>query len=448
MQRLLLFLGMLLLAFSCEKSAPDPEPEPGPEPEVIDPVETSTPPNILLIIADDLGVDAMSGYPQGGIKPYTPTLNQLAQNGLRMTNVWAYPVCSPTRAAILTGKYGLRTGVLNAESAGQISPSERIIQQILAEDHPTTFATSIIGKWHLSARNQLSVPEQMGVGHYAGLFTGGVDDYSSWTLTMDGQNSPQDSYITTALTDRALDWIGAQSTPWFCWLAYNAPHTPFHLPPAALHHQGALDDHPDAIANNPMPYYMAMIESLDTEIGRLLAGIPAEERENTLIVFLGDNGSPNAVAQFPFEQGRAKGSLYQGGVHVPMIVAGKGVERRGQEDALISVVDLFNTLLEAAGSTPQAGVDSQSFYPLLTQTAEFSRPYIMTEILGDRPNRSGYAIRNRQYKYIVFDNGRTALYHLEEDEREEENLLESDLTDDAQAAYAELTAAAAELRGD
>lgn len=420
--------------------------------EPLDPMEetptsNSNRPNILFIIADDLGVDAVPRYPFGEQKPNMPTLERLMDNGICFSNVWTNPVCSPTRAAILTGKYGYRTGVLNAEEAGRIDSSEQTIHRKLNELSDTPYQTSIIGKWHLSARNSPNVPQEMGIGYYAGLYTGGVENYSNWPLNINGASTNQSSYITTTLTDLAIEWINEQEPPWFCWLAYNAPHTPFHLPPANLHHQGDLPDDDASIQSNPLPYYLAMVESLDYEMDRLLSSLNSTTLSNTLIVFLGDNGSPGQVVQSPFSNGKAKGSLYQGGVHVPMVVSGVGVNRQGvTEDALITTVDLYNTFLEIAGEEPQDQLDSQSFFALLQNTDTGQRQFNYSEVLSSRPNRSGYTIGNHQYKLMVFDNGNQALYQYDIDPDQTNNLLENTLNSEASEAYQILVLEANRIR--
>ncbi len=127
-------------------------------------------------------------------------------------------------------------------------------------------------------------------------------------------------------------------------MAFNAPHTPFHLAPTDLHSQGNLPTDAASINANKLPYYMSAIEAMDSELGRFLATLSSEERANTLIIFIGDNGTPQAVAQAPYVSNRVKGTIYQGGVNMPFVVSGKGVDRIGQtEDALVHTVDLFTT---------------------------------------------------------------------------------------------------------
>ena len=213
----LLFMVLALLLTQCSKSS-SPSADPGvpvaddPPPQDNSPASNPSP-NLLFVLADDLGIDAMPGYALGAQKPSLPTLEGLANNGLRFTQAWANPVCSPTRASILTGKYGCRTGVLGVEQNNNMDPNERILQRAFNEQTNGAYRTSIIGKWHVSAGNDFDLPEAMGVDHYAGLFGGGVDDYSEWRLTANGSTTVQNSYITSALTDMALEWITAQEQP-------------------------------------------------------------------------------------------------------------------------------------------------------------------------------------------------------------------------------------------
>jgi arylsulfatase A-like enzyme len=229
--------------------------------------------NVLVIVADDLGKDILELYGQTADQALTPTIDKLAETGIVFNNFWATPSCSPTRAAALTGKQGRKTAVL--EPGDAIFPSESIVHQHL-RTVPTTahYQNALIGKWHLG--NQTSLPWVMGVDYFTGILSGGVDDYFDWTLTTNGVDTSKSTYITSELTNQAIGWINNQESPWFLWLAYNAPHTPFHLPPAALHTRNLSGNTAD-IEQNPSKYYLAAVEALDTEIGRLLSEIPTEK---------------------------------------------------------------------------------------------------------------------------------------------------------------------------
>ena len=409
------------------------------------PIESNSP-NILLIIADDMGVDASPGYEAGTIKPNMPNLQKLSSTGITFDNVWAYPLCSPTRSSILTGKYGFRTGVLNASDASLISESEKSLHTYLDENTNNEYSQSLIGKWHLSGNNA-NGPTTMGIDYYSGVLSGGVPDYNSWLFTQDGNSSMYDGYVTTKITDLAINWINNQEKPWFCWLAYTAPHTPFHLPPDSMHSQSGLSADQASIDANPLPYFMAMCESIDYEMGRLFENIPADELENTIIIFLGDNGTTREVIQSPYTTTQAKGSLYQGGVHVPMIISGIGVSRINERDNnLISSTDLFSTVAEMAGIDLPTYQDSYSFNSLLSDAGEGLRDYNYSEVLGSIPNKSGYSIRDNQYKLIVLDSGNKKFYDLLNDPYESDNLSQGSLTEEQQTAMNLLEDKAIELR--
>ena len=388
-------------------------------------------PNILLIIADDMGLDATPNYNIDGIKPNMPILQSLMSNGIKFNNLWSYPLCTPTRASILTGKYGFRTEVTNV---GQnLSSNEQSIQNYL-DGMNSGYSHAVIGKWHLSG--DISHPNAIGIDEYTGVLGGGVQSYWNWNLVENMQSSKSTEYTTTKFTDLAINWIGSQNQPWFLWLAYNAPHTPFHLPPSELYSQVGLASDQSSIDANPLPYYLAMLEAMDTEMGRLINSMSQEERDNTFIVFIGDNGTPNQVVQ-TYPNRRAKNSLYQGGVNVPMVISGKNVERKGvEEEALLSTTDLFATIAGIAGSTISEINDSKNFKSMFNAPGITVRDYVYSEI-GDDINNLDHTIRNDKYKLMKFSSGNEALYHLAEDPLESINLLDANrlpLSEEAQMA--------------
>ena len=400
-------------------------------------------PNILLVISDDLGLDASSGYQVGTDLPTTPTLDELAANGLIFDNAWAYPLCSPTRATILTGRYGIRTRVL--APSDPISLTETSLQSFIDTNVPNTYTHAVFGKWHLSGRDNGGIdnPNLMGIDHFAGFDGGGVGDYFDWTMVENGRESPSDIYTSTAFVNLAIDWIAAQQEPWFAWLAFNAPHTPFHLPPLDLHNRDSLSPDQQSIDQDPLPYYLAAIEAMDHEIGRLLDSFSDETRANTVIIYMGDNGSPRRVYQGSPRQ-RGKGSVYQGGVAVPMIISGRGVTRMGErEDALVSSVDLFATIASLAGTGTTEFNDSLNFAELLSTAGSGPRSYAYTEVVvgGDRDE---WAMRNDQYKLMRQLPRPEELYDLQADPMERENLLRNGSNIDA--ILAELRAQAAMIR--
>ena len=373
-------------------------------------------PNILLIIADDMGRDATFGFSEGSLKPITPHINSIKNSGITFQNFWSYPTCSPTRASIITGKYGYRTGV---KWAGDVLPStERSLQKYIKEETGSRYNSAVIGKWHLSGNNSSLDRSAFGIDYYAGLMGGGLQNYFQWNLTNDLGTNLQSGYSSKIFTDLAMDWVGAQEQPWFLWLAYNAPHTPFHKPPSIMHNQGELTNYSEGM--DPMPYYLAAIEAMDFQIGRLINGLTQEERDNTIILFMGDNGTPNEVGQSPYPDNAVKGSLYQGGINVPLFVSGKGVQRTGNDYNLLTSTDLFSTIAQLAGVDSDEIHDSKSFMNLLTAD-DGQRAFQYSEM--ESPNASKWAISNGDYKLIVRANGAQELYDLVSDPYESENLI-------------------------
>lgn len=396
-----------------------------------------TKPNILLVIADDMGKDATPNFSEGTIKPNMPTLQSLMNSGITFDNFWSYPVCTPTRASILTGKYGVNTNVIDV--GDPISTAETSLQSYINSNTNNDYATAIIGKWHLS--NSATDPITMGIDYFAGIVNGGVGDYFNWNFNENGTASNSRTYTTTKLTDIAIDWVDDQTKPWFLWMAYNAPHTPFHLAPTDLHSQGNLPTDEASINANPIPYYMSAIEAMDTELGRFLSNLSSEERANTVIIFIGDNGTPGKVAQNPYSRLTVKGTLYQGGVNVPMIVSGVDVTRAGErEDALIQTTDLFATIANITGVSVSEIHNSKSFYPQLTSATNDGRSFVYTEIVD------GYAIRNATYKLMKYDNGDEELYNLVVDPYENRNLIGTTLSAEATNEKANLISEAIAIR--
>lgn len=389
-------------------------------------------PNILLVIADDLGLDPVPGYLPGPVKAAMPRLTGLMAEGLTFDNVWVNPLCAPTRSTILTGRYGYQTGVLNAAELSLLPANEITLHRYLS-DNGSGYASCIIGKWHLGGSDpDPAYPNIMGIPHFAGILTGAVNNYSSWPLTVDGVTAPSTSYITTAITDMAIDWIDQQAAPWFCWVAYNAPHTPLHLPPLYMHSQGALPTDQASITANPLPYFLAMTESVDYEMGRLLDALTPEVRANTVVIFIGDNGTDVDVIQAPYLQNHGKGTLFEGGVRVPLVMAGPGITRAGQrEPALVNSTDLFATIVELTGDELPVYQESRSLLPLLGQAGLSVRECLYTDISF---STSGSAIRDARWKLITFSNGQQRFYDLLNDPWEEVNLLPGGLDADEQLA--------------
>ena len=349
-------------------------------------------PNVLLIIADDLGAEASSIFPElagAAGQVSVPNIEALAENGLVFDNAWASPVCSPTRGTIVSGLYGYRTGVT---TVGNVLPTSTVtLFDRITSDSPASYGQAFFGKYHLGGgsidpRSGGSFPaapgilqhvRDLGITTFRGILGGGLTDYYDWTtFDINGPNVATTTYATTALTDYAIDYIHTHEDqhpdePWFVYQAYNAPHAanggnnPYQVPPPELHHVdlSSVGNPASGAYQTNIPVYQANIQSLDTELGRLLREV---DFTKTTVIFVGDNGVPPPVKDSGTVLRNAKGSVYEGGVRVPLIVAGAGVTRRGREDDLFVTADLYATILNLTGVAVSQVNNSYSLTPLLS----------------------------------------------------------------------------------
>jgi arylsulfatase A-like enzyme len=462
----------------------------------------SKPPNILLIIGDDMGVETLRSFGVGADTAATPNLDRLAASGVRFNRYWAQPVCSPTRATMLTGRYGFRTGVGrptgdgaamgampatppapagspreggrggpaaggrgrpggpgagrggggqagNAEDSPGLRLEEFTLPKAFAAHPELGFATAAIGKWHLSdSRNGWEKhPNAAGFGHFSGGLRGFPEGYFGWIKDVNGALSGRTGYGPSDQVDDATKWIGARGDqPWFLWFAFNLPHAPLHLPPRSLWVTDHSDLDPQADPNaNPRPYFKAMVEAMDTEIGRLLASLDPATRANTYVIFMGDNGSTGGTVTAPFVSTRAKGTVYEGGVNTPLMVTGPGVPTNRSSNALVNSADMFATIMEMARIPrttvpPGPAVDSVSFLPYLSQPDRTSiRQWVYADTFGPPEGFQGgqYAIRNDTHKLVVRA-GTEEFYDVANDRSEARNLLGGTLTPEQERALASL----------
>ncbi|TCS43779.1 sulfatase-like hydrolase/transferase [Reinekea marinisedimentorum] len=398
-------------------------------------------PNVLLIIADDMGIDASNCYAMGNQQARMPNIEAMCQQGMVFDNAYSAPVCSPTRATILTGQYGFRTGVgaaIPPQGTNGLSADANSLFDVL---EASQYSTNLLGKWHLAGSDDsLNHPAELGVSDFWGLFKGGVRDYYKWTAVTAAEEVDVNQYSTTAMTNEALEWINDQDNSWFLWLAYNAPHSPFHLPPNDLHSADDLPNTERNIKQNPLPYYNAMLEALDTEIGRLLASMDQSVRDNTIIMFVGDNGTPNQVVDDFYGDHKAKGTIFESGVNVPLVVTGPGIES-GRSPAFVQTSDMFTTIAAMLGVEAEAE-DSFSFEPALYGNAT-QRDFVYVEHFGDMSEAKpsdvfGWAMRQGDYKLLMQIGEQPALYNLATDPKEADDLLADGISAEEAAIVASL----------
>ena len=333
-------------------------------------------PDVVVIVADDLGWSDV--FPRVA----TPNLEGLARSGVTFRSAYGMPTCSPARYAMLFGRYGRRAGLL----AGV---KKRALPSGVDEHEPfglprlfrsLGYSTAAFGKWHVDPPE---VPAEA-LARRAGFqtFRAGTrgnlgrapEAYLRWTRLDDGVESQSKEYATRAVGAAFREWWNEAEGPRFAWVAFHAPHQPFHVPPPEL--AGVAPNRTDARA-----MFEAAVRALDHEIGEVLAVL---DRARTLVVFVSDNGTPPLAAAPGQDPARLKASTFEGGVRVPLVVAGPGIPP-GECNALVAGVDLLATLAEHLGATLPAGSaeDSRSFAPLLHDpNAAGPRRTVFFEILG------------------------------------------------------------------
>lgn len=395
--------------------------------------------NILLLIVDDWAIDSSPIDNSSAQNPGTtyapmPNLETLAARGLRFTNAYAQPVCSPTRATILTGRYAFRHTV--GWPAGATLPDSELTLPEIFTAQSSSYQLASFGKWHLGGGN--NGPLNLGGWtEFAGILGGVASSYTDWSKTVNGVTTNNvTTYTTTDQVNDAVSFIETITTnPWFVWIGFNAPHSPFHNPPTA---SPPLEDYPDyattdgAVTGTDRRFaYEAALQALDTEIGRLLDSV---DLATTNIIIIGDNGTPTPVVQAPYTSNHAKGTLYDGGIHVPLVMAGPDVPSIGTSHKLVHCVDLFATILDLAGIDTASAtaavdtIDSQSLVPILIGQDSATR-YIVSEVFGSDGNGDGRTIlssNHPDYKLIIFgdptsssDTSTYEMYHITADQNEQ-----------------------------
>jgi len=436
-------------------------------------------PNILFILIDDLGWKDLGCY--GSDFYETPNLDRLAASGIQFSDAYAAcPVCSPTRASVMTGKYPARVGITDwIDWAGAIHPargrlvdvpylknlpqSEYSIARALADNG---YATWHVGKWHLGGEGHMPQDHgfQVNIGgcHQGSPGKGGY--FSPWTVpVLADVDVEEGTYLTDYLTDQVVDLIqnhDHEEQPFFLNLWYYTVHTPIQAKPEKIakyeekaqvmgldqvqifaegdffpsEHKKHLRVQRRLVQSDPV--YAAMIESLDESVGRILEALEAAgQAEDTIIIFTSDNGglataegSPTCNA--PLAEG--KGWMHEGGAREPLFVHWPNVTQPNSRCAVpVTSTDFYPTLLDMAGLDlmPEQHCDGVSLVPLLRGDGDLEREGIFWHYphYGNQGGTPGSSVRAGEYKLIeFFEDGRLELYHLRDDIGEEHDLAEQE----------------------
>ncbi len=398
--------------------------------------QTGQKPNFVHIVADDLGWKDIGFNGCTDIK--TPNIDALAAGGAKFTQFYVQPMCTPTRAALMTGRYpfryGLQTAVIPSVSAYGLDTTEWLMPQCLKE---AGYKTAIIGKWHLGHADKKYWPKQRGFDYQYGAMIGELDYFTHeehGVLDWYQDNKPlkEKGYTTTLIGNQAVKLIEQHdtSTPLYLYLTFNAPHTPYQAPKEYIDRYTNIED-------PTRRTYAGMVACLDDEIGRVVAALDKKKmRDNTLILFHSDNGGTRSAmfagvmadmskVKIPCDNGpyrEGKGTLYEGATRVCALANWPGHIKAGSTvEGMIHAVDMYPTLAKLAGAStakckPLDGMD-------VWQTISEGKPSPRTEIVYNVEPFRG-AVRQGDWKLIwrTMLPSSVDLYNLAQDPSEKNNL--------------------------
>ena len=384
-------------------------------------------PNILFILADDMGWGDLSCYGRPDYK--TPNLDRLASHGIRFTHAYsAAPVCTPTRVGYYTGRYPARLPVGLEEPLTQRSQmGEKLKTHGIPHDHPTVasiikahgYDTALIGKWHVGYLPNFS-PLKIGFDEYFGNMSGAIDYFSHKDMTGEldlyEAEVPVDKvgYVTELFTKRAVDYISRpRKKPFFLSLNYTSPHWPWEGSGDITTSKALKDGYAGFTAGGSLKIYGEMMKNLDAGIGKVLDALRlAGIEKNTLVIFTSDNGGERFSYNWPFTG--EKFDLHEGGLRVPAIARWPAAAPPGRvSDHPVITMDWTATMIAAAGGKPdpQYPLDGEDQTPIL-----FGQFSIVDRTFFWRTYKQG-AMRSGRWKYIR-DGKTESLHDLLVDERE------------------------------
>jgi arylsulfatase A-like enzyme len=392
-------------------------------------------PHIVYIVADDLGWKDV-GFHGSDIK--TPNIDKLAQGGARLEQFYIQPMCTPTRAALMTGRYpfryGLQTLVIPTPSKYGLPTDEWLLPQALKQ---AGYSTAMVGKWHLGHADRKLWPRQRGFDYHYGSMIGEVDYFTHSSEHVkdwfgDNQSVNEEGYVTQLWGKDAVARINAHdpNTPLFLYLAFTAPHAPYQAPEAYLNQYSHIQD-PTRRA------YAAMVTSMDDEIGKVVAALTEKKmRENTLIVFMSDNGG-NRNAKFsgdvdvsklnlPADNGPyrgGKGDLYEGGTRAAALANWPGRIKPGEVKEVMHVVDMFPTLAGLAGAKPDTGkpLDGLNVWSTISEGKPSSRQEVVYNI---EPFRGSVRVGDWKLIWRTTLPSQLELFNIAQDPYEKANLAD------------------------
>ena len=405
-------------------------------------------PNVLLIITDDQGYGDFSIH--GNPHLQTPHIDKLAQTGVRFDRFFVNSFCAPTRAALLTGRWPLRTGCHGVtHNREAMRPSEVTIAEAL---QPAGYRSACIGKWHNGEQYPFT-PQGQGFDEFFGFNNGHWNNYFDAVLLRGAKHEVTKGHITDVLTDEAMRFISANNTgPFFCYLAYNAPHSPYQVP------DKYFDKFKTLGFDDRVAAFYGMCENIDDNVGRLLAHLDAQHlADDTIVLFLTDNGGTAGVKIYNAGMRGGKTSVHEGGSRVPLFMRWPAAKWTPHVvKPIVSHIDLYPTLLDLCGVKAPAGpkLDGTSLRPLLESTDSSAWPdrTLFTHNPINESNKYPGAVRTQTYRLVCEIKGPAGgssakandasatpwqLYDMEADPGETKNIAASrpEIVKDLEARY-------------
>ncbi|HSO88534.1 MAG TPA: arylsulfatase [Draconibacterium sp.] len=369
-------------------------------------------PNIVLILADDMGWGDIRS--NGNLSIETPVLDRLAEKSLSFDRFYVCPLCAPTRAEILTGRYFLRTGVSSVTQGYEnMNPRETTFAEILKQNG---YATGCFGKWH-NGGYFLQHPNRKGFDEYIGFMVGHLGYYYDAIYQHNDEDIKSDGYATDYFTSQALGFIERNADkPFLCYVPYNVPHSPFQVP------EKYFNKYKTRGLDNELATIYGMVENMDENIGLIQEKLDQLNlTEKTIVIFLSDNG-PNTFRYNGGMKGK-KGNVDEGGVRVPFYISWPGTIETGTTTQLAQGIDLFPTLLKLCSISykPVLPIDGVDLSKTIFKKAENFDRYIYTrQPQYPLQNRAG-SIRNNRHR-LTIANGETLLYDMQNDPSQKVNI--------------------------
>ncbi|OGV63097.1 MAG: hypothetical protein A2283_14990 [Lentisphaerae bacterium RIFOXYA12_FULL_48_11] len=353
-------------------------------------------PNILLIVTDDQGYGDFSIH--GNPHLQTPHTDKLAETGVRFDRFYVNSFCAPTRAALLTGRWPLRTGCHGVtHNREAMRSSEVTIAEAL---HGAGYRSACIGKWHNGEQYPFT-PQGQGFDEFFGFNNGHWNNYFNAVLLRGAKHEATKGYITDVLTDEAMKFISAnKAASFFCYLAYNAPHSPYQVPNRYFD-KFKVKGFDDVVAA-----FYGMCENLDDNVGRLLAHLDTEHlADNTIVLFLTDNGGTAGVKIYNAGMRGGKTSMHEGGMRVPLFMRWPAAKWTPHVvKSIVSHIDLYPTLLDLCGVKAPDGleIDGVTLRPLLEKSDSrlWSERILFTHNPIDEANKYPGAVRTQKYRLV------------------------------------------------